>query len=118
MGLAAWILEKFHGWTDCGGNPDSALSKDEMLTNILIYWWGCLHQRLAERAHARHCAAVADTHAHCVCCRRQVRRAHRQQHATVQREPGQQVSGVARCSLVEPGLMHTCSVMPCTHCQD
>jgi hypothetical protein len=53
-----------------------------------------------------------------VCCRRQVRRAHRQQHATVQREPGQQVSGVARCSLVEPGLMHTCSVMPCTHCQD
>ncbi|KAI8469153.1 MAG: putative hydrolase [Monoraphidium minutum] len=39
-GLAAWILEKFQTWSDCHGNPESALSKDEMLTNIGIYWFG------------------------------------------------------------------------------
>ncbi|KAF8056825.1 epoxide hydrolase [Scenedesmus sp. PABB004] len=40
VGLAAWILEKFRTWSDCGGDPDAALSKDEMLTNICIYWFG------------------------------------------------------------------------------
>ena len=39
-GLAAWIVEKFHGWTDCKRSPEEALSKDEMLTNICIYWFG------------------------------------------------------------------------------
>lgn len=42
-GLAAWILEKFHGWTDmpqgAGGNLDDYFSKDELLTNISIYWF-------------------------------------------------------------------------------
>jgi microsomal epoxide hydrolase len=37
-GLAAWIVEKFRSWTDCGGNPENALTKDEMLTNITLYW--------------------------------------------------------------------------------
>jgi len=37
-GLAAWIVEKFRAWTDCGGDPDNALSRDEMLTNITLYW--------------------------------------------------------------------------------
>jgi pimeloyl-ACP methyl ester carboxylesterase len=37
-GLAAWIVEKFRSWTDCGGNPENALTKDEMLTNIMLYW--------------------------------------------------------------------------------
>lgn len=37
-GLAAWILEKFHGWSDCGGDVESSFSKDELLTNIMIYW--------------------------------------------------------------------------------
>ncbi|MBI1817335.1 MAG: epoxide hydrolase [Deltaproteobacteria bacterium] len=37
-GLAAWIVEKFRTWTDCNGNVESRLSKDEMLTNITIYW--------------------------------------------------------------------------------
>lgn len=40
VGLAAWILEKLRSWSDCGGTPDNALSKDEMLTNICIYWFG------------------------------------------------------------------------------
>lgn len=37
-GLAAWIVEKFHGWSDCGGNVEKKFTKDELLTNIMIYW--------------------------------------------------------------------------------
>ena len=37
-GLAAWIVEKFHGWSDNDGDVDSAFTKDEMLTNITLYW--------------------------------------------------------------------------------
>jgi pimeloyl-ACP methyl ester carboxylesterase len=37
-GLAAWIVEKFHGWSDCGGNIEKKFTKDELLTNIMIYW--------------------------------------------------------------------------------
>jgi len=37
-GLAAWITEKFHGWTHCHGDLDSSVSKDELLTNIMVYW--------------------------------------------------------------------------------
>ena len=38
VGLAAWIVEKFRTWCDCGGNPESVFTKDELLTNIMIYW--------------------------------------------------------------------------------
>ena len=42
-GLAAWIVEKFHGWTDmpqgADGYLDNHFSKDELLTNIAIYWF-------------------------------------------------------------------------------
>lgn len=37
-GLAAWILEKFHAWSDCGGNVFERFTKDELLTNIMFYW--------------------------------------------------------------------------------
>ena len=37
-GLAAWIIEKFHRWSDCGGNLESVFTADELLTNISIYW--------------------------------------------------------------------------------
>ncbi|KPK08185.1 MAG: hypothetical protein AMJ64_04115 [Betaproteobacteria bacterium SG8_39] len=37
-GLAAWLLEKFRSWTDCDGNPENALTRDEMLTDIMLYW--------------------------------------------------------------------------------
>ncbi len=37
-GLAGWITEKFHAWTDCQGDLESAVSRDELLTNIMIYW--------------------------------------------------------------------------------
>jgi len=37
-GLAAWMVEKFRTWTDCDGNPENALTRDEMITNIMLYW--------------------------------------------------------------------------------
>lgn len=39
-GLAAWIVEKFKAWTDCKGSPEDAVTRDEMLTNVSIYWFG------------------------------------------------------------------------------
>ncbi|MGW8269385.1 MAG: epoxide hydrolase family protein [Burkholderiales bacterium] len=37
-GLAAWLVEKFRSWTDCDGNPENVLTRDEMLTDIMLYW--------------------------------------------------------------------------------
>ena len=37
-GLLAWIVEKFHTWTDCDGNLEAVLTKDELLTNVCLYW--------------------------------------------------------------------------------
>jgi microsomal epoxide hydrolase len=37
-GLAAWIVEKFRSWSDCGGDVERCFSKDELLTNVMIYW--------------------------------------------------------------------------------
>lgn len=37
-GQLAWILEKFWAWTDCDGHPENALSRDEMLDNVMLYW--------------------------------------------------------------------------------
>ena len=37
-GLAAWIVEKFRAWSDCDGDVERSHSKDELLTNITIYW--------------------------------------------------------------------------------
>ncbi|AIQ58668.1 epoxide hydrolase family protein [Paenibacillus borealis] len=38
VGLAAWIIEKFHAWSDCKGDLRNSFSEDELLTNIMIYW--------------------------------------------------------------------------------
>jgi pimeloyl-ACP methyl ester carboxylesterase len=38
-GLAAWIVEKFHSWSDCRGVPENAISRDEMLANLSLYWF-------------------------------------------------------------------------------
>ena len=38
-GLAAWIGEKFRAWSDCGGDVFSAISKDDLLANISLYWF-------------------------------------------------------------------------------
>lgn len=35
---ATWIYEKFHAWTENDGTPESVLSHDELLDNIMLYW--------------------------------------------------------------------------------
>ena len=37
-GLAAWIVEKFRTWSDCGGDVEQRFSKDELLTKVTLYW--------------------------------------------------------------------------------
>jgi microsomal epoxide hydrolase len=39
VGLAAWIVEKFRAWSDCGGDVERRFTKDELLTNVSIYWF-------------------------------------------------------------------------------
>jgi len=39
VGLAAWLVEKFRTWSDCGGQLESAFTRDELLTNICLYWF-------------------------------------------------------------------------------
>jgi pimeloyl-ACP methyl ester carboxylesterase len=36
--LAAWIIEKWRAWSDCGGDVESRFSRDFLLTNVTLYW--------------------------------------------------------------------------------
>ncbi len=38
-GLAAWISEKFHRWTDSDGEVLSVIARDDLLANISLYWF-------------------------------------------------------------------------------
>ncbi|MEP4485518.1 MAG: epoxide hydrolase family protein [Halioglobus sp.] len=43
VGQMAWIVEKFHGWSDCAdGNglthPENVFGRDHLLDNVMIYW--------------------------------------------------------------------------------
>jgi pimeloyl-ACP methyl ester carboxylesterase len=37
-GLLAWIVEKFRTWSDCDGHPESCFTRDQLLTNVMLYW--------------------------------------------------------------------------------
>jgi pimeloyl-ACP methyl ester carboxylesterase len=37
-GLAAWIVEKFGAWTDNPPEPEASFTRDQLLTNITVYW--------------------------------------------------------------------------------
>ncbi len=37
-GLAGWMVEKFRAWSDCDGDLESAIGRDQLLTNISVYW--------------------------------------------------------------------------------
>jgi pimeloyl-ACP methyl ester carboxylesterase len=37
-GLAAWVVDKFWAWSDHGGDLDNSFTKDELLTNVMVYW--------------------------------------------------------------------------------
>ena len=38
VGQAAWIIEKYHKWCDCHGDPENMYSKDDLITIAMIYW--------------------------------------------------------------------------------
>ena len=38
VGLAAWMVEKFRSWSDCGGDVERCFTKDELLTAVMLYW--------------------------------------------------------------------------------
>ncbi|MGA9794128.1 MAG: epoxide hydrolase family protein [Rhizomicrobium sp.] len=37
VGACAWIVEKFHGWSDTRKGFEAVYSKDQLLTNVMIY---------------------------------------------------------------------------------
>jgi microsomal epoxide hydrolase len=37
-GLLAWIVEKFRTWSDCDGNPENCFTRDQLITNVMLYW--------------------------------------------------------------------------------
>jgi pimeloyl-ACP methyl ester carboxylesterase len=39
IGLAAWIIDKFQAWSDCDGDVKKRFTKDELLTNVTLYWF-------------------------------------------------------------------------------
>jgi pimeloyl-ACP methyl ester carboxylesterase len=56
-GLAGWIVEKFRAWSDCAGDVERRFTKDQLLTNISIYWFtatiGSSMRMYYESAHER-----------------------------------------------------------------
>lgn len=38
VGLCAWIIEKFKGWSDNNGDVETVFTKDELLANVTLYW--------------------------------------------------------------------------------
>ena len=37
-GLLAWIIEKFRTWSDCDGDPENVFTRDQLITNVMLYW--------------------------------------------------------------------------------
>lgn len=37
-GLLAWIVEKFRAWSDCDGHPENCYTRDQLITNVMLYW--------------------------------------------------------------------------------
>jgi len=37
-GLLAWIVEKFRTWSDCSGHPEKTYARDQLITNVMLYW--------------------------------------------------------------------------------
>src|SRR5690348_9681882 len=38
VGQLAWIIEKFKEWTDSTDRPEDAVDRDQLLTNVMLYW--------------------------------------------------------------------------------
>jgi epoxide hydrolase len=56
VGQLAWIAEKFKEWTDSRDRPEDAVDRDQLLTNVMLYWLtgtaGSSARIYFERAHA------------------------------------------------------------------
>jgi hypothetical protein len=56
VGQLARIVEKFKEWTDSTDRPEDAVDRDQMLTNVMLYWLtgtaGSSARIYYERAHA------------------------------------------------------------------
>ncbi|MEU9187177.1 epoxide hydrolase [Streptomyces sp. NPDC048484] len=56
VGQLAWIAEKFMEWTDSHERPEDAVDRDQLLTNVMLYWLtgtaGSSARVYYERAHA------------------------------------------------------------------
>ncbi len=37
-GLLGWIVEKFQAWSDCDGDPERCFTRDQLITNVMLYW--------------------------------------------------------------------------------
>jgi pimeloyl-ACP methyl ester carboxylesterase len=37
-GQLAWIVERFKDWTHTAGTPEDAVDRDQLLTNVMLYW--------------------------------------------------------------------------------
>lgn len=37
-GLAGWMVEKFRAWSDCDGDLERAIDRDDLLANVTLYW--------------------------------------------------------------------------------
>ena len=37
-GLLAWIVQRFRDWSDCDGVLERSFSRDQLLTNVMLYW--------------------------------------------------------------------------------
>ncbi|HEV2673108.1 MAG TPA: epoxide hydrolase [Aliidongia sp.] len=56
IGLAAWLIEKFQGWSDSKQRPDETLTQDELLTNVMIHWLtNTVHSSFRFYSEARAC---------------------------------------------------------------
>jgi len=64
VGQLAWIVEKFKEWTDSGDRPEDAVNRDQMLTNVMLYWLtgtaGSSGRIYYERAHSDYWGAAPE----------------------------------------------------------
>jgi pimeloyl-ACP methyl ester carboxylesterase len=37
-GLLSWVVEKFRSWSDCDGHPENCFTRDQLITNVMLYW--------------------------------------------------------------------------------
>jgi microsomal epoxide hydrolase len=62
VGLAAWLVEKFCAWSDCGGDVERRFDKDTLLDTITLYWLtGCINGSFWPYFAMRHGSATLPT---------------------------------------------------------